>query len=142
VARQERSRGRSTDDQATPWVITVPVRRKTEVAPLLDRMRAELSASWPLTRMAEECRMSLRTFVRRFTETSAVVLASAPANIGPALALPRQHEARCPFRPLTSTLHRRPADWVGSGTDGTKREILTSEAASVPVEPSSSWLLH
>ncbi len=33
-------------------------------------MRADLGASWMLTRMASECHMSLRTFVRRFTEAT------------------------------------------------------------------------
>lgn len=48
----------------------VPARRQSEVAPLLDRMRVELGAAWPLARMAGECRMSVRTFVRRFTEAT------------------------------------------------------------------------
>lgn len=48
----------------------VPARHQSEVAPLLDRMRAELGAPWTLQRMAAECHMSLRTFVRRFTEAT------------------------------------------------------------------------
>lgn len=48
----------------------VPAPHQSEVAPLLDRMRAKLGSSWTLARMAAECRMSLRTFVRRFTEAT------------------------------------------------------------------------
>jgi len=48
----------------------VPARHQSEVAPLLDKMRADLAASWTLKRMASECRMSLRTFARRFTEAT------------------------------------------------------------------------
>ncbi len=70
VARRLVMPAHRTGGQAQFLERPVPVRRKTEVAPLLDRMRAELGASWPLTRMAEECRMSLRTFVRRFTEAT------------------------------------------------------------------------
>ena len=48
----------------------VPIRRHSEVAPLLDQVRADLAAPWPLRRMANECRMSMRTFTRRFTEAT------------------------------------------------------------------------
>lgn len=48
----------------------VPARHQSDVAPLLDKLRADLGASWTLARMASECRMSLRTFVRRFTESA------------------------------------------------------------------------
>lgn len=48
----------------------VPAPHQSDVAPLLDRMRGELGADWPVARMAGECRMSLRTFVRRFTEAT------------------------------------------------------------------------
>ncbi len=50
----------------------VPVAHQSSVAPLLDRIRADLKASWTLERMAAECGMSLRTFVRRFTEATGV----------------------------------------------------------------------
>ncbi len=42
----------------------------TAIAPLLDRMRGDLGASWPIARMARESRMSVRTFVRRFAEAT------------------------------------------------------------------------
>ncbi|MGE7370839.1 transcriptional regulator FtrA [Neorhizobium sp. NPDC001467] len=48
----------------------VPIRRQSEIAPLLDRMRANLAAGWTLERMAAESRMSVRTFVRRFAEAT------------------------------------------------------------------------
>jgi AraC family transcriptional regulator, transcriptional activator FtrA len=48
----------------------VPARHQSEVAPLLDRIRGDLGAAWTLKRMACECRMSLRTFVRRFAEAT------------------------------------------------------------------------
>lgn len=48
----------------------VPVRRQSEIAPLLDLMRAEIGAGWTQKRMASECRMSLRTFLRRFGEAT------------------------------------------------------------------------
>ncbi len=70
VARRLVMPAHRTGGQAQFLERPVPVRRYSEVAPLLDRIRAEIGASWPLTRMAEECRMSLRTFVRRFTEAT------------------------------------------------------------------------
>jgi len=48
----------------------VPDAHQSAIAPLLDRMRSHLTASWTLERMASECGMSLRTFVRRFTEAT------------------------------------------------------------------------
>ncbi|MEB2846667.1 transcriptional regulator FtrA [Rhizobiales bacterium RZME27] len=48
----------------------VPAAHQSAVAPLLDRIRSDLKASWTLERMAAECGMSLRTFVRRFTEAT------------------------------------------------------------------------
>lgn len=70
VARRLVMPAHRTGGQAQFLERPVPVRRNTEVAPLLDRIRTEIGASWPLMRMAEECRMSLRTFVRRFTEAT------------------------------------------------------------------------
>lgn len=48
----------------------VPRRRNAEIAPLLDSIRGALSAPWTLQRMAKECRMSLRTFSRRFHDAT------------------------------------------------------------------------
>ncbi|MET3585845.1 transcriptional regulator GlxA family with amidase domain [Pseudorhizobium tarimense] len=50
----------------------VPAAHQSAVAPLLDKMRTELQKCWTLERMAAECNMSLRTFVRRFTEATGV----------------------------------------------------------------------
>jgi AraC family transcriptional activator FtrA len=44
----------------------VPPRPNGEIAPLLDQMRETLDQTWTAERMARECRMSLRTFLRRF----------------------------------------------------------------------------
>ncbi|TXM99535.1 MULTISPECIES: transcriptional regulator FtrA [Methylobacterium] len=70
VARRLVMPAHRTGGQAQFLERPVPVRRHNEVAPLIDRMRAELGAPWPLTRMAEACRMSLRTFMRRFNEAT------------------------------------------------------------------------
>ncbi|MDP9840648.1 AraC family transcriptional activator FtrA [Neorhizobium huautlense] len=50
----------------------VPPVHQSAVAPLLDKIRSDLKASWTLQQMASECGMSLRTFVRRFTEATGV----------------------------------------------------------------------
>lgn len=48
----------------------VPARPTGEVAPLLDRMRETIAGDWTTEAMAEACRMSLRTFLRRFQEAT------------------------------------------------------------------------
>jgi AraC family transcriptional regulator, transcriptional activator FtrA len=48
----------------------VPVRATGEIAPLLDRIRETLHQDWATATMAAECRMSLRTFLRRFDEAT------------------------------------------------------------------------
>jgi AraC family transcriptional activator FtrA len=48
----------------------VRMREKTDIAPLLDRVRTDLSGHWTIARMAAECRMSPRTFLRRFNEAT------------------------------------------------------------------------
>jgi AraC family transcriptional regulator, transcriptional activator FtrA len=48
----------------------VPQREATAIAPLLDRLRADLRSRWSVARMAAECRMSARTFLRRFAEAT------------------------------------------------------------------------
>ena len=49
-----------------------PVRQRdgTEVAPLLDKIRQNLAGRWTVASMARECRMSNRTFLRRFAEAT------------------------------------------------------------------------
>lgn len=95
VARRLVMPAHRTGGQAQFLERPVPARRNSEVAPLLDRMRADLAAPWPLARMAGECRMSLRTFVRRFTEATG----SPPAEW---LAAERVEEAK---RLLTAGRH-------------------------------------
>ena len=48
----------------------VRMREKIDIAPLLDRVRTDLSGRWTIARMAAECRMSPRTFLRRFNEAT------------------------------------------------------------------------
>lgn len=48
----------------------VPARPTGEIAPLLDRIRADLGRGWTTADMAAECRMSLRTFLRRFHDAT------------------------------------------------------------------------
>lgn len=48
----------------------VPRREGQEIAPLLDSIRADFTADWNVKRMATQCRMSVRTFLRRFSEAT------------------------------------------------------------------------
>ncbi|MCV3764953.1 transcriptional regulator FtrA [Rhizobium sp. TRM95796] len=50
----------------------VPRREGAEIAPLLDAIRADPASAWTISRMAEYCRMSERTFVRRFRDATGV----------------------------------------------------------------------
>jgi AraC family transcriptional activator FtrA len=70
VARRLVMPAHRTGGQAQFLERPVAIRRNSEVAPLLDRLRADLATQWTLPRMASECRMSLRTFIRRFTEAT------------------------------------------------------------------------
>lgn len=45
-------------------------REGTEITPLLETMRANLAVNWRIEQMAGECRMSVRTFMRRFSEAT------------------------------------------------------------------------
>ncbi|MBU8538411.1 transcriptional regulator FtrA [Roseomonas tokyonensis] len=70
VARRLVMPAHRTGGQAQFLERPVPARHQAEVAPLLDRIRADLAAPWTLAAMARDCRMSLRTFIRRFTEAT------------------------------------------------------------------------
>jgi AraC family transcriptional activator FtrA len=70
VARRLVMPAHRTGGQAQFLERPVPIRRQSEIAPLLDQMRAGLGTVWTLERMAAECRMSVRTFVRRFAEAT------------------------------------------------------------------------
>ncbi|WP_198666114.1 transcriptional regulator FtrA [Tropicimonas sp. IMCC34043] len=48
----------------------VALREGLEITPLLENVRANLAVSWSVERMAGECRMSVRTFLRRFSEAT------------------------------------------------------------------------
>jgi len=48
----------------------VPHRKGSEIAPLLDTLRANLQSRWTVEAMAAECRMSARTFLRRFADAT------------------------------------------------------------------------
>lgn len=48
----------------------VPHRKGGEIAPLLDTLRANLQSRWTIEDMAAECRMSARTFLRRFADAT------------------------------------------------------------------------
>lgn len=70
VARRLVMPAHRTGGQAQFLERPVPVRQNSDVAPLLDSVRSQLGARWTLQRMAAECRMSLRTFIRRFGEAT------------------------------------------------------------------------
>ena len=70
VARRLVMPAHRTGGQAQFLERPVPIRRSPEVAPLLDRVRSDLSMPWTLRRMADDCGMSLRTFIRRFGEAT------------------------------------------------------------------------
>lgn len=48
----------------------VAIREGAAIAPLLETIRTSLNADWSVERMAEECRMGLRTFLRRFADAT------------------------------------------------------------------------
>ncbi|SFF33694.1 transcriptional regulator FtrA [Aureimonas phyllosphaerae] len=73
----------------------VPVQRSGAVAPLLDAVRADLAHPWTVERMADACRMSLRTFARRFQEAVGMPpgewLAGERVDAAKHLLVARQH---------------------------------------------------
>lgn len=68
VARRLVMSAHRTGGQAQFLERPVALREGLEIAPLLDRIRADLTAEWSVARMARECGMSVRTFSRRFSE--------------------------------------------------------------------------
>ncbi|MHC5233792.1 transcriptional regulator FtrA [Brucella sp. LJL56] len=70
VARRLVMPAHRTGGQAQFLERPVTKREGTAISPVLDRMRANLAAEWTIERMAAECRMSLRTFLRRFVEAT------------------------------------------------------------------------
>ncbi|KAB2755445.1 transcriptional regulator FtrA [Brucella anthropi] len=67
VARRLVMPAHRTGGQAQFLERPVTRREGTTISPVLDRMRADLAAEWTIERMAAACRMSPRTFLRRFT---------------------------------------------------------------------------
>ena len=126
VARRLVMPAHRTGGQAQFLERPVPVRLKSEVAPLLDLMRSDLAVTWTLKRMASECRMSLRTFIRRFTEATG----SPP---GEWLVAERVEEAK---RKLSSGQLGidEIANSVGMGTADTLRHHFRKRVALSPKE--------
>ncbi|MBU8542709.1 transcriptional regulator FtrA [Roseomonas sp. CGMCC 1.13459] len=113
VARRLVMPAHRTGGQAQFLERPVPARHQAEVAPLLDRIRADLAAPWTLPGMARECRMSLRTFIRRFTEAT-----GAPP--GAWLVAERVEEAKRLLRASQRGIEEIAAG-VGLGTPDTLR---------------------
>lgn len=70
VARRLVMPAHRTGGQAQFLERPVAAREGLEIAPLLDRIRADIAARWNVGRMAKETRMSTRTFLRRFSEAT------------------------------------------------------------------------
>ncbi len=70
VARRLVVPAHRTGGQAQFLERPVPAQPGGEIAPLLDQMRENLARNWTTEIMAHECRMSLRTFLRRFHEAT------------------------------------------------------------------------
>ncbi|MFQ0813340.1 transcriptional regulator [Brucella anthropi] len=70
VARRMVMPAHRTGGQAQFLERPVTRREGSAISPVLDRMRADLAADWTIGRMAAQCRMSPRTFLRRFAEAT------------------------------------------------------------------------
>lgn len=70
VARRLVMPAHRTGGQAQFLERPVPHRPGSEIAPLLDRLRQTLDTPWTIPQMAAECRMSPRTFLRRFADAT------------------------------------------------------------------------
>lgn len=126
VARRLVMPAHRTGGQAQFLERPVPAHRNAEIAPLLDRLRVERSAPWTLERMASECRMSLRTFMRRFTEATG-------ASPGEWLVSERIEEAK---RLLITRRHSMDeiATAVGIGSTDTLRHHFRKRVGISPKE--------
>lgn len=76
IARRLVMPAHRTGGQAQFLERPVRLRERSEVAPLLDTVRASLTQPWTVASMARDCRMSIRTFFRRFAEATG----SAPGD--------------------------------------------------------------
>lgn len=70
VARRLVMPAHRTGGQAQFLERPVAKREGAEISPLLDAVRSDLSRSWTIAEMARFCRMSERTFLRRFAEAT------------------------------------------------------------------------
>ncbi|WP_262525853.1 transcriptional regulator FtrA [Agrobacterium tumefaciens] len=70
VARRLVMPAHRTGGQAQFLERPVSAREGLEIAPLLDRIRADLAREWSVRQMAEATHMSTRTFLRRFSEAT------------------------------------------------------------------------
>ncbi|WP_435170363.1 transcriptional regulator FtrA [Falsirhodobacter sp. 1013] len=70
VARRLVVPAHRTGGQAQFLERPVPLHKGGQIAPLLDRMRKMLDQDWRIDRMAAECGMSPRTFLRRFRDAT------------------------------------------------------------------------
>jgi AraC family transcriptional regulator, transcriptional activator FtrA len=70
VARRMVIPAHRTGGQAQFLEQPVRLREGTEIAPFLDAIRTRLAEPWTIARMADEVRMSDRTFLRRFFEAT------------------------------------------------------------------------
>ena len=70
VARRLVIPAHRTGGQAQFLERPVAHREGLEITPLLESVRANLTMNWSVERMAGECRMSVRTFLRRFSEAT------------------------------------------------------------------------
>ena len=72
VARRLVMPAHRSGGQAQFLELPVALREGAEIAPLLEAVRREIKAAWPVQRMAQLARMSERTFLRRFFEATGV----------------------------------------------------------------------
>ncbi|MBO3759679.1 transcriptional regulator FtrA [Ciceribacter sp. L1K22] len=70
VARRLVMPAHRTGGQAQFLERPVAQREGSEISPLLDAMRADIALDWTIGKMAHRCRMSERTFLRRFAEAT------------------------------------------------------------------------
>jgi len=102
----------------------VPKRRDSRLAPLLDRMRAELQRRWTIRDMAREAALSERSFLRRFAEATGT-------SPGEWLAAARVDEARRLLEATTLPVEDV-ARLAGFGSTATLRHHFSRATALSP----------
>ena len=104
----------------------VAARKTTEIGPLLELIRENLSSDWTIAAMARAARMSSRTFLRRFAEATG----QAP---GEWLALERLEEAKRLLRQASASTDQV-ASAVGYGTAHALRHQFRQRVGISPRE--------